>query len=324
MAYGAQKVQIKFNSNRLTHFGGVYLFHLFLKRLGWRNLLGRTLRYEQRNTAYTIGEQIFSLLYPIILGCSRIEISKMLGNNGVFKMLIGLSSFPDPTTLRRFLTRSSPTLLPQLAHLHDRLRKHFIDLIVPDKKLLVDMDSTVCTLYGEQEGAMKGYNPKQRGKKSYHPLFCFENRSGTSLFGRLRCGNAGAATGAFEYLTAFFSQYPRTDYSVRFRADAGFYEKKIIALLSKNTTEFAIVADMTKPLRTLVVGLKYAPAHGTDTRYSFAETTYQPSSWTEPYRYCVIRKKLEPEESDQATLFTVNAYRYSSIVTNLTMTPSNV
>lgn len=324
MAYGAQKVQVKFNSNRLTHFGGVYLFHLFLKQIGWRHLIGRTLKFEQRNSHYTIAEHIFSLLYPIVLGLSRIEISRMLGNNGVFKMLIGLSGFPDPTTLRRFLARGSDPVRTQLVRLHDRSRKYFIDRLVPEKKLLVDMDSTVCTVYGDHEGAAKGYNPRERGRKSYHPLFCFENRSGTSLLGTLRNGNAYTSVGAVEYLERFFQTYPPDRYTVRFRGDSGFYDKEIIALLSKNDAEFAIVADMTGPLKQRVTGLRYQPAPGTDSRYSFVETAYQPTKWDQPYRYCVIRKKLEPEESDQATLFTMNAYRYSAIVTNLTMTPANV
>lgn len=324
MAYGAQKVYIKFNSNRLTHFGGIYLFHLFLKQIGWRHLIGRTLNFDQRNSRYTITEQIFSLLYPIILGLNRIEISKMLGRNGVFKMLIGLSDFPDPTTLRRFLVRGSEELLPQLVRLHDRSRKYFIDRIVPEKKLLVDMDSTVCTLYGDQEGAVKGYNPRQRGHKSYHPLFCFESNSGTSLLGILRHGNAYTSTGALGYLHQFFEVYQKDVYVVRFRGDSGFYDKDIILLLKENHAEFAIVADMTGPLKNQVTGLRYHAAHGTDHRYAFAETTYRPMKWGQPYRYCVIRKKLAPEESDQATLFTVNAYSYSAIVTNLIMTPANV
>lgn len=324
MAYGAQKVQVKFNSNRLTHFGGVYLFRLFLKQIGWRNLVATTIRYEQRNNHFTITEQLFSLLYPIILGLSRIEISKMLGNNGVFKILIGLSRFPDPTTLRRFLVRGSDEVRTQLIRLHDRLRKYFIDRIVPKKKLLVDMDSTVCTIYGHQEGAMKGYNPKHRGKKSYYPLFCFESVSGTSLLGTLRQGDAYTSSGAREYLEQFFQVYSTGDYQVRFRGDSGFYDKDIVALLSGNKATFAIVADMTWPLKNLVTGLKYHLASGTDSRYGFAETMYQPTKWDKHYRYCVVRKKLEPEESDQATLFTVNAYSYSAIATNLEMTPANV
>lgn len=324
MAYGAQKVQVKFNSNRLTHFGGVYLFHLFLKRIGWRSFITLNVRYEQYNNHYTISELIFSLLYPIILGLNRIEISKLLGHNGVFKLLIGLNRFPNPTTLRRFLVRGSDELLPQLIRLHDRLRKHFINLIVPEKKLLIDLDSTVCTLYGHQEGAMRGYNPGARGRKSYHPLFCFEHHSGTSLFGLLRHGNAYTSDGILNYLKTFFQQFPQGKYSVRLRGDSGFYDKDIAALLSINRCEFAIVADMTGPLKNLVIGLKYHAINSADTRYTFAETSYQPMKWGQKYRYCVIRKKLEPEESDQSTLFTINAYSYSAIVTNLAMTPSNV
>lgn len=324
MAYGAQKVQVKFNSNRLTHFGGVYLFHLFLKQIGWRHLIGQTIKLKQRNSHYSVSEQLFSMLYPIILGLNRIEISKMLGNNGVFKMLIGLSGFPNPATLRRFLIRGSDTLQPQLVRLHNRVRKYYIDRIIPNKKLLVDMDSTVCTIYGDHEGAVKGYNPRARGKKSYHPLFCFESNSGTSLLGTLRHGNAYTSTGSVEYLQQFFHMYPLKQYSVRFRGDSGFYNKDIIVILSINNAEFTIVADMTGSLKKRVTGLKYHPVSGTDHRYSFAETLYQPMKWEKPYRYCVIRKKLESEESDQATLFTMNAYSYSAIVTNLSMTPANI
>ena len=324
MAYGAQKVQIKFNSNRLTHFGGVYLFHLFLKQIGWRHLIGRTIKFEQRNTQYTISEQLFSLLYPIILGLNRIEISKMLGHNGVFKLLIGLSGFPHPATLCRFLVRGSAELQPQLVRLHDRVRKYFIDQIVPNKKLLVDMDSTVCTIYGDQEGAVKGYNPRARGKKSYHPLFCFESHSGTSLLGILRHGNAYTSTGALDYLQQFFQIYPPEKYQVRFRGDSGFYTKDIVALLQANHAEFVIVSNMTGPLKKRVSGLKYHQANGTDERYSFTETLYQPTNWEQSYRYCIVRKKLESEETDQATLFTINAYSYSAIITNLKMTSANV
>lgn len=81
---------------------------------------------------------------------------------------------------------------------------------------------------------------------------------------------------------------------------------------------------MTGPLKNLVTGLRYQGAFGTDDRYSFAETTYQPMKWEQSYRYCIVRKKLGSEETDQSTLFTVDAYSYSAIVTNMTMTPANV
>lgn len=39
----------------------------------------------------------------------------------------------------------------------------------------LDRDSSVNTRYGNQEGAMKGYNPKKPGRNSHHPLISFVN-----------------------------------------------------------------------------------------------------------------------------------------------------
>jgi hypothetical protein len=37
----------------------------------------------------------------------------------------------------------------------------------------LDIDSSVMTRYGGQEGAKKGYNPAKRGRPSHHPLIAF-------------------------------------------------------------------------------------------------------------------------------------------------------
>jgi hypothetical protein len=39
--------------------------------------------------------------------------------------------------------------------------------------LTLDLDSTVMTRYGEQEGAARGYNPRKPGRHSHHPLMAF-------------------------------------------------------------------------------------------------------------------------------------------------------
>jgi hypothetical protein len=39
--------------------------------------------------------------------------------------------------------------------------------------ITLDTDTTVHTLYGQQMGARKSYNPKNRGKKSYQPILTF-------------------------------------------------------------------------------------------------------------------------------------------------------
>ena len=40
-------------------------------------------------------------------------------------------------------------------------------------QIWLDLDSSVKTVYGRQEGRAKGYNPHKRGAPSYHPLLAF-------------------------------------------------------------------------------------------------------------------------------------------------------
>ena len=53
-------------------------------------------------------------------------------------------------------------------------------------KLILDLDSTVETVYGDQSGAAKGTNPHKPGRKGYHPLLAFEGQSRLCLNAVLR------------------------------------------------------------------------------------------------------------------------------------------
>ena len=50
---GAREVKISFAAQSLTHFGGLFLLHRFVQRLGLRSLLADRVRFEQRNNRYT-------------------------------------------------------------------------------------------------------------------------------------------------------------------------------------------------------------------------------------------------------------------------------
>src|SRR5271166_5905322 len=120
---------------------------------------------------------LLALLYPMVLGLERIETSQLLRQNGVFQYLTGLPSYPDATSLRRFLLRAAPKALPKLRALHDRFLHQFTVRLGPPTRVIFDVDSTVLVVYGKQEQARIGYNPIKRGRPSYHPLLCFEGQS---------------------------------------------------------------------------------------------------------------------------------------------------
>lgn len=314
-------IAVSFTAGALTHFGGVYLLHQFLQRLSLRTYFSQRLRLLERNNYFTISERLFAILYPMILGLNNVELGALLGTNGVFQHITGLPRFPNPATLRRFLADKSNELLPRLQSAHDDLRQHFLTLPIARSSAWLNFDSTAKTLYGNQEGVVKGYNPTHRGRKSYHPLICAEAHSQDCLGGELRYGDAHTADGVKEMLTRALAVLPDSVRIIRVRADAGFYDGDFIAQLSENHIGFAVVARLTKPLKNRLPSLRY---HSVKENFATAEFRYQPHGWKKMERFVVLRERLSEERKEQLKLFTLDAFAYHAIVTNLPLTPYGI
>jgi hypothetical protein len=315
------RVIISFSGDTLTHFGGIYLLQSFFKRLNLRRQLHRYLPFHQRNNRYTVAEEILALIYPISLGLGRIETSHLLRHNGVFQYLTGLPTYPNPTTLRRFLLRMAPLALPKLRNLHDRLLLSMIPRPSLPTKVIFDLDSTVLILYGRQEMARIGYNPQKWGRPSYHPLLCFNGITKDFWHGELRPGDTHTATGTVELLKAVFAKLPPSVKSVIIRADKGFYDHETIEYLESNKALFVIVAKLTAPVKRTISTLSYqAHSSGLET----SEFMYQPTKWKQEYRFVVIRRLIPEDPTEQLTLFSIGKYCYQVIVTNMKLIPLHI
>lgn len=142
-----------FGGDHLTRYGGVFLLHRFFHQLRLRRRFHESLRFAQRNNTHSIPEMVMALLYPMILGLGRVEMTDLLRRNGVFQTLTGLPAYPDPTALRRFLRRFATRGLPKLRRLHDQLLTQLWQRPRPLTRVLFDLDSTVLTVYGRREQA---------------------------------------------------------------------------------------------------------------------------------------------------------------------------
>jgi len=314
------RVIISFSGDTLTHFGGIYLLQSFFKRLNLRRQLHRYLQFRQRNNQYTIAEEMLALIYPISLGLGRIETSHLLKQNGVFQYLTGLPTYPNPTTLRRFLLRMAPLGLSKLRRFHDRLLLSMSLKPKPPTKVIFDLDSTVLILYGKQEMARIGYNPKKWGRPSYHPLLCFNGITKDFWHGELRPGDTHTATGVVELLKASFAKLPPSVKSVTIRADKGFYDHETIEYIESNKALFVIVAKLTAPIKREISGLSYrVHSSGLET----AEFMYQPTRWKKKYRFLVVRRLIPEDPTEQLTLFSMGKFNYQVLVTNMKLTPLN-
>ena len=273
MPYSPRNIRIACNHAGLTHYGGVYFFHEFLRVLQLRHFLARHLTYPRRNNRYHLSQMVLALMYPIVLGLDRLETASFLRSNGTFQYLTGLPSFPDPQTLRRFLHHAPDPFWQQLHGVNDRLLQTFIHLPARRSRLIFDLDSTVVTVFGNQEDAAVGYNPRYRGKKSYDPLLCIEANSSYLWDAELRPGNAGTWDGSMELLDTSFANVPPEIRELRVRADAGFGFNPVFVALEERPAQYAVVARLTQAFKRLLSGISYEPVNP---RWEMAEIEHRP------------------------------------------------
>lgn len=320
MRRSPRNLTITWNHTGLTHFGGVYFFHEFIRVLQLRHFLAQQLSYPRRNSRYSVPQMILALVYPIILGLDRIETASFLRSNGTFQYLTGLPSFPDPQTLRRFLLQAPHGFWEQLHRVNDRLLQKFIHVPEHRSRLIFDLDSTVVTVFGHQEGAEVGYNPRYRGKRSYNPLLCIEANSSYLWDTELRAGNTGTWDGSVELLDTCFANVPPDIREVRVRADAGFGFHPIFQALEARRAGYAVVARLTQAFRRLLPGLRYEPVNR---NWEMADFEHRSHGWPTARRFVVARRFLSEEEA-QPTLFALGRYIYRAWVTNLPLTPAGI
>jgi hypothetical protein len=296
----------------------VALIEQFFQRMRLQGSFSQHIRFAQRNNRYSISESLEALLYPLILGLGRIETTEPLRSNGVFHFLAGLPGYPAATSLRRFLERFASAGRNAFLSLHDRWRA---EMLGHPAQIIFDLDSTVLTVYGRQEQAKVGYNPKKRGRPSYLPLLCFEGRTQDCWEGSYQAGNVHVSTVTRPLLERAFAKLPKPLPPVRVRADGAFYDHKIIEFIEQKRAFYAIVARLTRPVKNRLPGLRYrrvSPGVGA------AEFRYCPHGWPGPRRFIVIRRPVPEEPSAQLHLFQLGGYSYQVLVTNLSLTPLNL
>ena len=320
MPYLPRNIKISCNHRGLTHYGGIYFFQEFLRVLQFRHCLARRLGDFRSRHDYTLSQIILALIYPIILGLDRLESASFLRPDETFQYLTGLPSYPDPQTLRRFLLQAPPEFRQQLHRFNNWLLQHFIHLPEHRSRLILDLDSTVVTVFGRQEGAAVGYNPRYRGKRSYDPLLCLEANSSFLWDTELRPGDAGTWTGSRELLATCFLSIPADIRELRVRADAGFGYGPVLEMLEERPAQYAVVARMAGSLKRALGGLRYERLNP---RWEIAQCEHHTSERA-PARRCVVARRPIEETDPEPTLFTLQRYLYRAWITNLDLTPAGV
>jgi len=318
---GRQAIEITFTDKPVTAYGGLALFVAFAQRIGLPAKLAEALPFVLTSPNATPPPQILLAFFAgVLAGARRFAQLAVLRVDEPVRQLFGLRRFPSTATFTRFFRRfTQRTVTTTFEALFPWCRERLPARLAG---YTLDLDSSVFERYGQPEGALKGYNPKKRGRPAHHPLFAVLAEARHIAHVWLRSGNAGAARGATAFLTEVLALLGDHIRIALVRADSGFFEEAILLALEALALPYAIAARFTNPLQAAVYRLSFrAFAPGLEA----AEMLYKAHRWTRARRLIVIREELARRPAARGReLFHAPGYRFHAVVTTLTLPSEEV
>src|SRR6202790_5335221 len=261
------------------------------------------------------------MVLVLYVGFSRLNHPPFWEQEPMLTGILRVLRLPPQCTFWRFLASLHLTVAGQILRLQQTMSQRVWQAAHVDlKTITLDTDTTVHTLFGDQMGGRKSYNPKNRGKKSYQPILTFLAETREYISGELRNGDRPTGAQIVRHLQSVFAALPPQVKTIYARADSGFYCGEAVEAYQSRDVQFIVSARKTS---RLVEELKAADWKRSRTDADGqCEFRYQPEGWGKAYRFIALRyqKKPKPKEADepeQYQLFDTPEYSYRVFVTSM-------
>jgi len=160
-----------FEAKNLTAYGGLLPVATMLEKLGFPQLLEETLTVKRITRAMPMCQFVLAMVLAVYVGFSRLHHLRFLEREPMLTGILKVLRLPPQCTFWRFLASLHLGVARQLLEVQRRMRERVWDAAhVQLSRVTLDTDTTVHTLFGNQMGGRKSYNPKNKGKKSYQRM----------------------------------------------------------------------------------------------------------------------------------------------------------
>jgi len=310
-----------FDAKNLTAYGGLLPVATMLEKLGFQRLVEETLRVKRITRVMSLYQFVLAMVLALYVGFSRLNHLRFLEREPMLVGILKVWRLPPQCTFWRFLASLHLQIAQQLLEVQGRMRQRVWEAAhVRLKSVTLDTDTTVHTLFGQQMGARKGYNPRYRGKKSYQPILTFLAETREYVMGELHNGDRPRGDQIARHLERGWAALPPGVETVYARADSGFYCWEAVESYEKHGCQFIISARKTARLVEALKAAEWQPSPRTDADGQ-CEFRYQPEGWGQAYRFVALRyvktKAPEAGQAEQYQLFATADYTYRVFVTNL-------
>lgn len=230
-----------------------------------------------------------TLLLSVLSGHKRYSHITAIRCDGVNPGLLGMTKVVSEDSMRRGLSNINEE--KGVEWLEHHLSKCYLPLLsVP---WILDIDTTVKPLYGKQEGAMIGYNPKKPGRPShnYHSYFIANLRLVLNV--EVQAGNQSSSSHSATDLWSLIASLPENNRPKFIRGDCGFGTDKIMSEAELRRVDYLFKIKQTSNVKGLIKRL-LANANWSDAGQGWQgqESQLQLIGWDKFRRVIVLRKKL--------------------------------
>lgn len=313
----SSKIKVTFKGGRLTNFGGILSIHNFMIKLKIGRIFEEMITiFEHHNTQFSLKQILTSIILGLVSGQNRIIKIESFTHDPLVQKLLHLKKHLDKDTIIGKIKKFKFQHTNQLMEINGRLsRKIHKKLSVTED--ILDIDSSVHTVYGNQEGARKGFN-HQRGRRSYYPLLAFLDSTRECVLSWLRPGDAYTSNNASEFLKQIFAILPKAIQQLLVRGDSGFFDDKVMSEIESHSGATFLIKVKLKNLKTLLSSQVWFEIPGMS-GWSMTDFDYQAHSWKAPRHFSAVRRVKSV--ITEGTLFPIIEYDYFCYVSNIEESP---
>ena len=312
----------------VTPLGQLPFFVDFLKASGLFDafVADCPLRYSSPN-APGKRDVLGTAMLSMLSGHKRYAHIAALRGDGVLPELLGMNKIVSEDAVRRAFSAINEAEGANWLHRH---LDHCTAPLLAEPWIL-DIDTTVKPLYGHQEAAVVGYNPKKPGRPShsYHTYSMALTRLVLDV--EVCAGNEHASNHSAPGLWALLDRLPRDSWPALLRGDAGFGNQPIMQEAERRGLAYLFKLRLTSNVKRMIARLSpqqaWTPA---GQGFQAKESLLRLEGWSCQRRAIVLRRRVKgalaasvKDERGQPQLSFIeigpgeDIYEYSVLVTSL-------
>lgn len=240
-------------TERLSPFGGLLALIKFLDLVNFSEIFNYGYIAPRREPKLGHYFMVTGILMLLFIGFNRVWHFIYVRLDALLCGFFRVDCLPVPSTFWRYVDsmgiNQGQSLIRIMSILRERVWKQ---LGLSYCRINIDIDTTVETLYGDQQGGRKGHNTKNRGKKGYRPVVCFIEQTREYIIGKLRKGETISGKETEAFIKQIKANLPGCVQEVLLRADGEFLSWESVSSAIESGFQFIIANKVTEGVRTIL------------------------------------------------------------------------